>query len=125
MLFEERNRTRQEPLGRGEDLYTFYDNCARDDYDELRTLLNGWLSAIPQEHRDELISRMQFGGTSAFGAALCEVVIATYLTGLNLKIVFHPDIPGSSKHPDFSVVDDVGNTSAFNVEPPLNVIPFR
>jgi len=53
MLFSERQRTRQEPLKRGEQLFDFYDSCARDGYDQLRVLLNGWMAAIPEEHRSE------------------------------------------------------------------------
>jgi hypothetical protein len=96
MLFGERERTRQEPLRRGEELFEFYDSCALSGYDQFRSLINGWLEAIPEEHRAELISRMRYGGNEAFGAALCELMVAIYLTKLNLKIAFHPNIAGST-----------------------------
>jgi len=113
MLFAERERTREEPLKRGEQLFDFYDSCARDGYDQLRALLNGWVAAIPEEHRAELISRMQYGGDEAFGAALCELLVATFLTKSGLKLVFHPDVPGSTNHPDFAVVDEAGKTICY------------
>ncbi|KRQ09154.1 hypothetical protein [Bradyrhizobium manausense] len=112
-LFAERERTRQEPLKRGEQLFEFYDSCARDGYDQLRVLLNGWIAAIPEEHRAELVSRMQYGGDEAFGAALCELLVASFLTKSGLKLVFHPDVPGSTNHPDFAVVDEAGKTICY------------
>ncbi|UPK17607.1 hypothetical protein [Bradyrhizobium sp. 131] len=113
MLFSERQRTRQEPLKRGEQLFDFYDSCARDGYDPLRALLNGWMAAIREEHRAELISRMQYGGDEAFGATLCELLVATFLMKSGLKLVFHPDVPGSTNHPDFAVVDEAGKTICY------------
>jgi hypothetical protein len=113
MLFGERERTRQEPLRRGEALFDFYDSCALTGYDQFRTLIDGWLAAVPEEHRADLISRMRYGGNEAFGAALCELVVATYLAKLSLKIVFHPDVPGSSNHPDFAIVDDTGKVLCY------------
>jgi hypothetical protein len=40
VLFEDRPRTRMEPLGRGEGLFEFYDSCARPGYDEFRSIVN-------------------------------------------------------------------------------------
>ncbi len=113
MLFEEHERTRQEPLRRGEDLFSYYDSCALNGYDQLRSLINAWISQIPGEHRTDLISRMRYGGSGAFGSALCELLVATYLSKLSLKIVFHPGVPGSSNHPDFAVVDDTGKVLCY------------
>ncbi len=113
MLFVERERTRQEPLKRGEQLFDFYDSCGRDGYDQLRVLLNGWIAAVPQEHRAEIISRMQHGGNEAFGAALCELLVASFLTKSGLRRVFHPDVPDSPNHPDFAIVDETGKTVCY------------
>src|SRR5262245_49106572 len=58
VLFENRERTRMEPLRRGETLFDFYDSCARPGYDEFRSVVNGWLAQMPVKDRNELISRM-------------------------------------------------------------------
>jgi hypothetical protein len=83
------------------------------EVEEAAVLLNGWIAATPEEHRAELISRMQHGGNEAFGAALCELLVATFLTKFGLKLVFHPDVPGSSNHPDFAVFDEAGKTVCY------------
>jgi len=56
---------------------------------------------------------MHHGGNEAFGAALCELLVATFLTKTNQKLVFHPDVPGSSNHPDFAVVGEAGKTVCY------------
>lgn len=56
---------------------------------------------------------MQHGGDEAFGAAFCELLVATFLTKSGLKLVFHPDVPGSTNHPDFAVVDDAGKAVCY------------
>ena len=61
MLFEERERTRTEPLGRGESLFDFYDSSASRGYGEFRTIVNGWLAEMPAADRAELIPRMRTG----------------------------------------------------------------
>jgi len=113
MLFDTGDRTRREPLQRGEQLFEFYNSCGLGGYDQLRSLINVWITAIPEEHRSELITRMRHGGDVAFGAAFCELLIATFVTKSNLKIIFHPDVPESSNHPDFAVVGDDENVLCY------------
>ena len=79
MLFEDRKRTRMEPLRRDESLFQFYDNCARSGYDEFRSMVNGWLAEMPETERGELITRMQNGGDREFGTALCELAVHAFL----------------------------------------------
>ncbi|MBR1235638.1 Asp-tRNA(Asn)/Glu-tRNA(Gln) amidotransferase subunit GatB [Bradyrhizobium sp. AUGA SZCCT0182] len=108
VLFEDRKRTRQEPLQRGERLFDYYDECARSGYDEFRLLMNGWLSDVALDDRRQLISRMRNGGNNAFGAALCELVVHALLIALNYKVVAHPSLPGTDAHPDFAATDQSG-----------------
>jgi hypothetical protein len=79
MLFENRQRTRKVPLKRGESLWEFYDTCMLPGYDEFRSVINKWLAEMPEKDRQELISRMKYGGNREFGACLCEAVSAARL----------------------------------------------
>ena len=105
--FAEHMRNRLEPLKRGEQLFQFYDQCARIGYDEFRSLLNTWLAEMKNaEHRMELISRAQNGGNAAFKGVLCELLVHALLIRLGYKVLIHPDMPGSKRHPDFALVDE-------------------
>src|SRR5258708_32163549 len=44
MLFEDRERTRQEPLRRAEHLFYFYESCARPGQAETRSAGIGWIA---------------------------------------------------------------------------------
>jgi hypothetical protein len=118
MLFEDRQRTREESLRRGESLWEFYDACARPGYDEFRTTINQWLAEVPEKEKDsqELIGRMKYGGNREFGACLCELSVHSFLIRLGFKVVAHPEIPGIAKRPDFAVFDDAGAMVAAYVE---------
>ena len=107
-LFEERPRNRQEPFERGDRLFDFYDQSNRDGYDELRSILNSWMSEIDDDEWTEFYSRMRYGGNSAFRSTFCELLIHALLVRLGYKVSVHPDVPGSKKHPDFGIRDKDG-----------------
>jgi hypothetical protein len=121
-LFEDHPRTSMEPLGRGDDLFDFYDNCARHGYDEFRSIVNAWLAEMPVEARGELITRMRNGGSREFQSSLCELAVHAFIFRSGYKVVLHPQVPGSTKHPDFAATDQDGNVVAYvevtTVNPP-------
>jgi Ribosomal protein L7/L12 dimerisation domain len=122
MLFEVRERTRKEPLRRGETLFEFYDSCASDGYDELRSVVNGWLAHMPAADRNELITRMRYGGDREFGASLAELSLHAFILGSGCRASPHPEVPGTTKRPDYAAIDQAGAPLAYvevtTVNPP-------
>lgn len=122
VLFEERERTRTEPLKRGEALFDFYDSCASSGYKEFRAVVNGWLAQMPADERAELISRMRYGGDREFGASLSELSLHAFIVGSGFRAKPHPDISGTAKRPDFAAVDQADTPAAYvevtSVNPP-------
>lgn len=104
-LFENRERTRMEPLRRGEALCDFYDSCARPGYEEFRSVVNGWLAQMQPSARTELISRMRYGGDREFGASLSELSLHAFVVGSGFRASPHPAVPGSAKRPDYAAID--------------------
>jgi hypothetical protein len=113
VLFEDRKRTRTEPLRRGEMLFDFYDSCASPGYDEFRSVVNGWLAHMPADARNELIARMRYGGDREFGASLAELSIHAFILGSSCRARPHPEVPGSTKQPDYAVADQGGAPLAY------------
>ena len=101
MLFEGRQRTRKEPLKHGESLWEFYDSCTLAGYDEFRSVINQWLAEMPEKDRQDLVSRMKYGGNRQFGACLCELSVHAFLIRSGFRVAVHPEIPGTTKQPDF------------------------
>jgi hypothetical protein len=123
VLFDVRQRTHTEPLGRGESLFEFYDSCADHGYDELRSVLNGWLAQMPAADRADLITRMQNGGNREFGASLSELEMHAFILGSGYRVTMHPEILGTKKRPDFAVTDQqgaelIGYVEVTTVNPP-------
>ena len=122
MLFDDRKRDRMEPLRRGEGLFDFYDSCGRAGYNEFRSLINQWLSEMTAKDSEELMSRMRYGGNREFGACLCELLVHAFLIRSGYKVAVHPDIPGTTAHPDFAALDENGGVVAYvevtTVNPP-------
>jgi hypothetical protein len=122
VLFEDRERTRTEPLRRGETLFDFYDTCARPGYNEFRSVLNSWLSQMLASDRAELITRMRFGGDREFGASLSELSLHAFIVGSGCRASPHPKVPGSAKRPDYAAIDQAGAPLAYvevtTVSPP-------
>jgi hypothetical protein len=113
-LFDDRQRTRSEPLRRGESLFDFYDSCARPGYDEFRCVVNGWLEQLPtHDDREKLISRMRYGGDREFGSSLAELSIHALVLGSGCDARPHPEVPGSTKRPDYLATDPAGEPLAY------------
>jgi hypothetical protein len=105
VLFEKRERTRKQPLQRGEGLFEFYQRCAAPGYDEFRSVVNGWLVQMPAGDRNELISRMRYGGDREFGASLSELSVHAFILGSGCRACLHPEILGTTKRPDYLAND--------------------
>lgn len=122
VLFEDHERTRTEPLRRGETLFDFYDSSASPGYNEFRAVVNGWLAQMPAGDRAELISRMRYGGDREFGASLSELSLHAFTVGSGFGARPHPEIPGTAKRPDFAAIDQTDTPVAYievtTVNPP-------
>ncbi len=116
LLFDDRKRTRTDPLGLGESLFTFYDECGRHGYDEFRSVVNGWLAKMPAADRDELMTRMRDGGNREFGASLTELASHAFILGLGYRASAHPEISGTKKRPDFAATDQQGTETLAYIE---------
>lgn len=122
VLFEDRERTRTEPLRRGEQLFDFYDSCASPGYSEFRSVVNGWLAQMPADDRAALITRMRYGGDREFGSSLSELSIHAFIAGSGSRARPHPEVPGSTKRPDYAAIDQAEAPVAYievtTVNPP-------
>jgi hypothetical protein len=103
-LFEDKHRTRQQPMKRGERLYSFYDESGRAGYDEFRSKINSWLGEFPETDQRELVQRMSKGSDGEFQAALTELLTHATLRKLGFDLSVHPAVTGTTKRPDFGIL---------------------
>jgi hypothetical protein len=104
-LFPEIARSRNEPMRRGENLFDFYNQCTRPGYEEFRFFVNKWIGLLPAPDQVEIVSRMSRGGDRHFQCGIAELLVYAFLCWFDRKVIVHPTIEGSTKHPDFAIVD--------------------
>ncbi|MDO9298077.1 hypothetical protein [Bradyrhizobium sp.] len=122
LLFLKIYRSREEPQRRGERLFEFYNQCSRLGYDEFRSFVNEWISQLAASDQAEIVSRMSRGGDRQFKSGLVELLVHASLRALNLKVIVHPALEGTTKRPDFAVLDGQDRVVAYievtTVNPP-------
>jgi hypothetical protein len=101
MLFTQNQRTDSGPRRYTESIYEFLDRSARQEYEKVRTVLEKWCASVPDAERNEFIQRLSSGADHAFHAAFLELYIHELLICMNHKVVFHPELLDSTRHPDF------------------------
>jgi hypothetical protein len=113
LLFPEIPRSRNDPLRRGERLFDFYNQCIRPGYDEFRSFVNEWISQLPNPDQAEFLSRMSHGSDRQFQCGLIELLVHAFLRALSLKVTVHPFLEGTSKRPDFAILDSADRVLAY------------
>ena len=59
LLFEQKIRTLQGPAEYNADLYTYYNDSARDDIDCIRNLIESWFENYPDSEKEDLKARFK------------------------------------------------------------------
>ncbi|MBO6495809.1 MAG: hypothetical protein JJ978_09595 [Roseivirga sp.] len=99
MLFPYRNRTDLDPAYHNENTYAYYNRSARNDVSIVRQKIEEWFSNYPQHEQEELKSRFK----KTFSSAFYELFLFQLFSQLGFEIEIHPEIPNSSKRPDFLI----------------------
>ena len=109
MIFSKKARTDTSPKSYSESTYSYLNRSARPEYDRIRTLIEGWCGHVPDDERHEFVQRITSGDDLAFHSAFLELYTHELLLATGHSVTFHPQLPGTSKRPDFLVTDGDGN----------------
>lgn len=96
-LFEDKVRVDLDPSHYNENTFDYYDRSARKDVSNVRQKLNDWFSRYPVSEQKELKSRFK----KTFSSVYFELFIHELFRCQGFEILIHPEIPNSSKRPDF------------------------
>lgn len=107
-------RSDPSPLRHGETVHAFLDRCSDPFFAAVRDLLEDWLAQVPEEHRQGLVGAFRDSQNKhAFMSAFWELYLHEMYRRCGYEITIHPQLPNTSKRPDF-LVD--GNGDRFYVE---------
>lgn len=96
-LFDDKERNTLRYSKHREKPYSFYDETAMPQFVTVREMLNEWFSRYPASHMHSLKRDFQ----SQFDAAFFELFIHELFIQQGFVLTPHPDVPNSSKNPDF------------------------
>jgi len=91
------------PKKRTESTFAYLNRSARPGSTECRALIEKWLSRLPAVEHAHFCSRFRCGNDVEFNSAIQELTIHELLCVQGCKLHFHPEIPGTTKQPDFKI----------------------
>ena len=101
-LFDSFERTCLEFAEHNDNTYEYYNNSARTDMSKIRDTLEKWFYNYPEEEKEELKKRFKHDFDSSF----YELFLHELFYKLGYDITIHPNLPSSSKKPDFLISKD-------------------
>lgn len=96
-LFEPIERTYTGPSNHNENSYDYYNRSARKDISIIRDTLNKWFIEYPNDEKLELKNSFR----KKFDDCFYELFLHQLFTKLGFDIQIHPELPNTSKKPDF------------------------
>lgn len=103
-VFEEWDRTDPQPAHHGEPLSTFLDRVAQPLFERVRSLMNDWVSSLPDEAMADVVPRLRSPLAHVFRAAFWELYVHEALVRCGFDVSVHPVVDGTLKVPDFLAV---------------------
>ncbi len=110
-LFDDFLRTDSKCAEHGEAEFAFINRSARPRDARIREVLEQWFAEYPAQHQSELKRRLQSGKSGqSYESACFELSLHALLKRLHCKVEVHPELPGVSRRPEFSVTASDGRT---------------
>lgn len=101
-IFDAAERTDARPSNHRESTYAFMSRIAGDYWQHPRDLMQTWANRIddPAEYF-EIRQRLLSDDNSVFNSAFLELYLHECLLRNGWRVTVHPDVPGTTRHPDF------------------------
>lgn len=109
-IFDRITRSDDSPSKHVEPYAEFLNRVSGQYWDQVRDCIEQWAAAFPEESRADLRSRLRDRGKDqSVRSALWEIYLHAMLTGSEYEVECHPDLPGTSRKPDFLASGEGGH----------------
>lgn len=112
-MFSNRLRTDGSPADHSESTAAFLDRIAGSYWDQVRELIEAWVSDLPASARGDVVGRLKDDDYGQLSGAFWELYLHQTFLRSGYDITIHPIVLGSERQPDFLVSD---GTEAFYAE---------
>ncbi|BCI82438.1 hypothetical protein ACJH6J_11165 [Mycobacterium sp. SMC-18] len=104
-LFDDAHRDDTSVAGFQESTFAFMNRIAGDYWDQPRLMMQQWMDRINDDITcNDLLQRLRSGDDEQFRSAYLELYLHESLLRAGYEIVVHPEVPGTTRHPDFLAV---------------------
>jgi len=100
-LFDNRERFYTGPAEYSESHFDYLQRSAKPAFEDVRALMEDWLSRFPRVHRQALISRLTTNDDLQFEAAFFKLYLHELFQRLRFRVQVHPRRTKRRKRPDF------------------------
>jgi hypothetical protein len=107
-LFDDIDRTDDGPAKYAEPSFPYWNRSARKDIALVRAHLEEWFRRYPTEHASDLRARFRSPDDVQHRGAFFELFLHELLLRLGCVAEVHPEVPGTSKRPEFRVTSPGG-----------------
>lgn len=102
-LFDTVERTDTTAARRAESAFNVLNRSADPQVSRVRESMETWFGSFPEPAKAELASRLRSGDQRGFESAFFELFLHEVAHRLGCELEPHPELTGTSKHPDFLV----------------------
>ncbi|WP_280188177.1 MULTISPECIES: hypothetical protein [Nocardia] len=102
-VFDDIERNSTIPASHGEPSFSFLNRVSGDYWDSQRRLIQEWADRLPEEDYLDTRNRLRSKDDYQFRSAFLELYLHETLLSSGFRVDIHPDLPGTSRHPDFYV----------------------
>lgn len=111
-VFDDKTRTNGFPQGEMVSTFEFFNDAAGSAWEPPRALIQEWMNHIEDEKEySDMVERFRSKDDAQFRGVYLELYLHEVLLKAGYSVTLHPEIPGSSKRPDFLV--SRGNTKFY------------
>lgn len=107
-LFDNFEREDEDIANYAESTFSYLNRSARPDFITARNKFEEWFSHFPEDGKKDLRNRFRDKNEVNHKSACFELMIHEILRSLGCKMEIHPEISGTSTHPDFLVTESDG-----------------
>jgi hypothetical protein len=86
-----------------ESIYAYYRDSERPGVVAIRDLLEAWFREVPLNEQLDIQQRFRSRMERQYRSAMFELFLHHFLLRCGFHVAFHPDVPGTPRHPDFLV----------------------
>lgn len=107
-MFDRTARTDRRRKKRADSIFSYLNNSMRPGSEASRALIEDLFVRVPLDSQQELRSRFRSGNNAELASAFQELCLHDLLTKQACELVPHPCVPGTTKRPDYRVLEPEG-----------------